>query len=188
MTNPQPVAAPTATKTRWWRTKKARLALTIIGVSLILLAKFSLAEKREVQQAAAAAKQEITSFLVGDCVALGPDGKDVHRTDCGADPSFTVAAVLDSDRACANANYISYDWTLDHRAVGRLCLVENLTAGHCYHPTADGRNLEQTDCAATDDKAYKVVQQFDSAAAECPADTTTYAYPDPARTYCLTAP
>ncbi|WP_349319015.1 LppU/SCO3897 family protein [Mycolicibacterium canariasense] len=188
MTDLQPPAAPPVAKTRWWRTKKARLAFTIIGVSLILLAKFSLAEKHQVQQATTAAKQEITSFLVGDCVALGADGKDVHRTDCGVDPSFTVGAVLDSDRACANANYISYDWTLDHRAVGRLCLVENLTAGHCYHPTADGKNLEQTDCTTTDDKAYKVIQRFDSAAAQCPADATTYSYPKPVRTYCLTAP
>lgn len=185
MTNPQTTAQPAPAKTRWWRTKKVRLAFTIIGVSLILLAKFSLAEKREVQQATTAAKQEITSYLVGDCVALGADGKDVHRTDCGTDPSFTVGAVLDSDRSCANANYISYDWTLDHHAVGRLCLVENLTAGHCYHPTDSGKNLEQTDCAISDDKAYKVVQRFDSAAAQCPADTTTYSYPAPVRAYCL---
>lgn len=186
MTDPQLTAQPAPAKTRWWRTKKARLAFTIVGVALIMLAKFSLAEKREVQRATDAAKQEITSFLVGDCVALGGEGTDVHRTDCGTDPSFTVGAVLDSDRPCANPNYVSYDWSLDHHAVGRLCLVENLTAGHCYHPTAGGKNLELTDCASTDDKAYKVVQRFDSVAAQCPEDTATYTYPDPVRAYCLT--
>ena len=185
MANPQPIQPVPAEKTRWWRTKKARLAFTIIGAALILLAKFSLAEKREVQQATTAAKQEITSYLVGDCVALGAVGDDVHRTDCGADPSFTVGAVLDSDRACPNANYLSYDWTLDRHAVGRLCLVENLTAGHCYHPTDGGKNLEQADCAVPDDKAYKVVQRFESTAAQCPSDTTTYSDPAPARAYCL---
>lgn len=186
MTNLQPAESTPVKTTRWWRTKKARLAFTIIGAALILLAKFSLAEKREVQQATTAAKQEITSYLVGDCVALGKQGDDVHRTDCGTDPSFTVGAVLDTDRACANANYISYDWTLEHRAIGRLCLVENLAAGHCYHPTAGGKNLEIADCAVADDKAYKVVQRFDSVeTAQCPADTTTYSYPVPVRAYCL---
>jgi hypothetical protein len=141
---------------------------------------------RQEQRTTTEAKQEISSYLVGDCVALGAKGDDVHRTDCGTDPSFTVGAALDTDQPCMNANYIGYNWALDDHTIGRLCLVENLTAGHCYRPTTTGKNLEQIDCTTTDDKAYKVIQRLDADdPAQCPADTNAYNYPTPARTYCL---
>ena len=181
---------PAPAKPRWWRNKKIRLAISLIGVALVILARFSLAEKRETRNATTEAQKEIASYLVGDCVALGTAHQDVHRADCSIDPSYTVGAAFTTDTPCANDNYLGYTWTLDKHTIGRLCLVENLTAGHCYHPTDAGHDFEQTDCATTtDDKAYQVVQRFDvDDPAHCPPHTHADNYPAPARTYCLTSP
>lgn len=186
MTNTQPDVCPAPAATRWWRTKKARLALTVVGVSLIVLARFSLAEKHQVQQATTAAKQEITSFLVGDCVGLSAGGTDAHRTDCATDPSFTVGAVMNGDQPCAEANDLSYDWSLDNHVIGRLCLAANFSAGHCYRPTPSGRNYEQVDCTTSDDRAFTVLSRFDTPADHCPPGATTESHTSPVRTYCLT--
>lgn len=192
---PAPTApAPTTTppvpaKPRWWRNKKVRLAISLTGVALIILARFSLAEKRETRNATAEAQKEIASYLVGDCVALGATGQDVHRTDCATDPSFTVGAAFTTDTPCTNDNYLGYTWTLDQHTIGRLCLVENLTAGHCYRPTDTGHDIARTDCATTDDKAYQVVQRLEvDDPTQCPPNTHAENYPAPARTYCLTSP
>ncbi|MHC9296742.1 LppU/SCO3897 family protein [Mycobacterium sp. LTG2003] len=182
---------PAPAKQRWWRSKKVRIALVVIGTALVLFAKFGLAEKREERRAASEAKQEITSFSVGDCVTISPGkpetGTDIQRSPCSTDPSYTVGAVMETDQPCANTNYIGYTWSVgDTDTVGRLCLVENLTVGHCYHPQPGTDLLEQLDCATTDDKAYKVVQKLDSDDAQaCPPDTSAYNYPLPPRTYCL---
>lgn len=189
---PTPSDTPTAPVTaspRWWRNKKIRLAITIIGIALIIVAKFSLAEKRETQRATNQARQEISSYLVGDCVALSTNGEDIHRADCATEPSFTVGAILTSDTPCAaQTNYTGYGWTLDNHIVGRLCLIDNYIAGHCYHPTQTGNEFEPIDCSTTTDKAFKIVQRLDiDDPTQCPPNTLPYNYPTPARTYCITA-
>jgi hypothetical protein len=188
---PPPTSTPQvpAANPRWWRNRKIRLAIAITGVAMIILARYSLAEKRGEQDATAEARQDIASYLVGDCVTLGTAGDDVQRTDCSTDPSFTVGAALDTDRPCASINYIEYNWSVDNTTIGRLCLAENLTAGQCYQPNSTGRTLEQIDCTTADDKAYKVIERLDADnPALCPANTTAYNYPTPARTYCLSSP
>jgi hypothetical protein len=180
---------PAPAKPRWWRNKKIRLAISLTGVALIILARFSLAEKRETRNATTDAQKEISSYLVGDCVSLGATAENVHRTDCTTDPSFTVGAAFTTDTPCTNDNYIGYAWTLDHRTIGRLCLVENLTAGHCYRPNPAGNDIEQIDCTTADDKAYEVVQRLDTDdPAQCAPNTNAEHYPAPARTYCLAPP
>lgn len=182
---------PVPAKQRWWRRKGVRVAMVVIGTALVILAKFSLAEKREEQRAASEAKHEITSFAVGDCVTIGsgtPEkGNDIQRGPCTTDPSYTVGVVMETDQPCPNQNYIGYKWTVgDTDTVGRLCLVENLAVGHCYHPQPGTDLLEQLDCSVSDDKTYKVVHRIDSdSAGQCPAETNAYNYPAPPRTYCL---
>ncbi|AKS31194.1 hypothetical protein [Mycolicibacterium goodii] len=176
---------------RWWRRKSVRIAFVVIGTTLIILAKFSMAEKREEQRSASQARQEISSFLVGDCVTISPrsrdTGEDIQRSSCTTDPSYTVGAVNETDQPCANQNYVAFTWTVNEtNTVGRLCLVENLTVDHCYHQQPGTDLLEQVDCATDDDTAYRVVQRFDTAdTTQCPPETSAYDYPAPARTYCL---
>ncbi|AWT57175.1 hypothetical protein [Mycolicibacterium smegmatis] len=185
----------TAPTQRWWRRKSVRISFVVIGTALIILAKVGLAEKREEQRAVADARHEISSFSVGDCVTISPGagktGPNIQRSSCTTDPSYTVGAVIETDQVCGNDNYIGYTWTIGHaeadkNTVGRLCLVENLTVGHCYHPQPGSDLLEQTDCATDDATAYRVVQRLDAAdPSQCPPDTSAYDYPAPARTYCL---
>ncbi|MBU8824539.1 LppU/SCO3897 family protein [Mycolicibacterium goodii] len=178
---------------RWWRRRNVRIAFVVLGTALIILAKFSLAEKSQERRAASEARHEISSFSVGDCVTISPSGRDknedIQHSSCTTDPSYTVGAVNETDQRCANQNYVAYTWSVNEAdTVGRLCLVENLTVGHCYHQQPGSDLLEQIDCATNDDTAYRVVQRFDTTdATQCPPDTNAYDYPAPARTYCLGA-
>lgn len=195
----EPPASPTTSATvppparqRWWRNTKLRLLFVGAAVVLVVIARVSIAEKRqEIRDLNDAAKQEIASFPVGDCIAVRPaSGKseeEIHRVDCAFDPSYTVAGTTNQDNSCASANYSVYRWALGGDTVGGLCLMFNFVVGHCYHHRAGDRFPELVDCATTSDEtAYKVVERHDNidAASLCPSGTEAYTYASPRRTYC----
>lgn len=95
-----------------------------------------------------------------------------------------------SDAACPSPACLRYTWSNAGVTVGALCLAENLRVGHCYQPGPTGKALEVVDCATATSRGGEVVQRLDNVIdlTRCPLHTTAYAYPLPARTYCVADP
>lgn len=52
-----------------------------------------------------------TTFRVGDCVMLHSTGIAaplISKADCGADPSYTVGAIVQADTGCSVPDYVRY--------------------------------------------------------------------------------
>jgi hypothetical protein len=171
------------------------VAVTVaaIGVGLLIVAGIAVTIYRLHQLAGAPALQSLDSYRIGDCVTLRttPSGHpEIADADCGVDPSYTVGSIVQADATCPVPTYIRYVWSTADATVGALCLAENLRVGHCYQQSSVAKTLEVVDCAVVTSRGGEVVQRLDNVidVTQCPLNTTAYAYPMPARTYCLTAP
>ncbi|MHA3022348.1 LppU/SCO3897 family protein [Mycobacterium sp. BMJ-28] len=188
MTNQTDAGRP-GRRVRWWHTRTAPLAFVLIGILVIAGAALSVYQKRQHQQDSQISTPNVAAFVVGDCLVITSNVEaGVHRTDCTADPSYTVGAVYAGDQSCANGNYADYTWTVKGKPAGRLCLVQNLTADHCYRTSLEALVIEQLDCAGTtsDARAFEVTARTDDLnAAPCTQAANTYTYPVPPRTYCV---
>lgn len=174
----------------FWHSTAARVVIGVVAGAVAIAVKFFLAQEAGEQVATRDARAELAEYHVGDCVVLvsaGPaNAADIRRSDCATDPSYTVGAVYDDDRPCANANYAGYDWTVEDETVARLCLVENLLVDHCYRSPSESQITELLDCADAGDDAIRVVRRSDSVdMATCPDASDSYIYLTPARTYCF---
>ncbi|MGJ6126406.1 hypothetical protein QN239_27910 [Mycolicibacterium sp. Y3] len=181
-----------AAKERWGTGRSARLAFVVVGILLAITTNLGLREMRHEQAApAAAAEQEPTSLVVGECVVVGAGadtaGSSIEHSDCAVDPSYTVAAVYEGDQECAGPNYADHAWIVGGKPARRVCLVQNLAAGHCYRVSQATAVINHVDCAAgSGGQQFRVVDRTDSLnAGPCPDGVVAYTYPVPPRTYCL---
>lgn len=147
------------------------------------------------QDAAGGAFIEAPTYHVGDCVELPGTGEKsmstLRRSDCAADPSYTIGAVYDDgERSCESDTYERYQLYLGETSSLRLCLAANLTADHCYRPRPGSHVLERVDCVIAEGGAetYRVLLRIEADdPALCPPETEARNYPVPARTYCFGA-
>jgi hypothetical protein len=134
------------------------------------------------------------TYHAGDCVVVAPSAAgELHATEaaCDTDPSFTVAKLADRTGACAPDGSDGYDRfgpPVADSGTGRLCLVPNLVAGHCYRLGVAVGVWNLVDCAGAGAATIKVTKRLDADDAracvpqsQLPART----YPAPPRTYCL---
>jgi len=166
---------------------------TVVGAGLLIAGTVGGIGYRLHQPANAPVQQEITAYRAGECVTLTANGSghpEIAKADCGVDPSYTVGSIVQADAGCPSPTYIRYVWTAAGATVGALCLAENLRVGHCYQPGPTGKILGLVDCAVATRNGGEVALRLDNVSdvTRCPPNTTAYAYPIPARTYCLSAP
>jgi hypothetical protein len=180
-------AVPTQERRTW------RLRI-LVGISAGLLAAGAavITAHRLQRLTNAPVEQQIATYSIGDCVTLtatASGGPHIAKSGCGADPSYTVGSIARADAACPGPTYMRYAWTDADTTVGALCLAQNLRVGHCYQPGPIGAVLDLVDCAAVTSNGDRVTQRLDNVSdvTQCPPNTTAYAYPVPARTYCLMA-
>jgi hypothetical protein len=172
--------------------RRRAVAAGVLGVGSVIVAALATAACDLQRSTGSDAAQQTTIYTIGDCVTLTVSGSgdpNISKADCGVDPSYTVGAVVQADAACSSPNYERYLLTVNSTTIGSLCLAENLTVGHCYQLDPTGRTLKLVDCAVAG-KGDEVAERLDniSDATQCPPNTTSYSYPTPARTYCLTTP
>jgi hypothetical protein len=165
----------------------------LAGVGLlILVAIVGSTAYRLHNSAAAPPTRQTATYRVGECVTLSAGGSGelaITKVDCRTDPSYTVGTIATPGAACPSPTYLRYVWATADAPVGALCLADNLRAGHCYQLEPAGV-LDPVDCARSRVSGSEVARRLDNVSdvTMCPQNTTAYAYPIPARTYCLAAP
>ncbi|MGA5540362.1 hypothetical protein ACPCIR_00795 [Mycobacterium sp. NPDC051198] len=170
----------------WWQRILKRLGIAIIA--FIAVAAF------QAWRAHDNAAKQLDKYAVGDCLTLAKDGIQVEDTKahCEKDPSYTVASRTDGDGSCPNDNYVTFEVTSGGDTAGRLCLVENMVAGHCYQTDLASSVTELVDCARGSiiTPTVEVLSRQDDGAATCGANQIAITYPEPApgRTYCTPGP
>jgi hypothetical protein len=179
-----PAALGTGSVLDWPRARWPRI---ILLVAVLLAAGVGVAS-------AMATSHRHGTYHPGDCVVVAPStGGELHATGaaCDTDPSFTVAKLADRTGGCAPDGSNAYDRFAPPFAdagTGRLCLVPNLVAGHCYRLGAAVGVWNLVDCVGAETATIKVTKRLDADDARaCVPESRLPArtYPAPPRTYCL---
>ncbi|HEX5142560.1 MAG TPA: hypothetical protein VFW21_01690 [Mycobacterium sp.] len=136
-------------------------------------------------------------LAVGDCVVVAPDSPTAvraQRSGCGADPSYTVGALVNAGGTCPTTEYQHFPAPVADGEVTGLCLVPNLVAEHCYRLDMPIGLVERAGCdsARTGGPStgllVQVTRRLDvhdqSACPSAGGGKFAWPYPSPARTYC----
>ncbi|MBA0049255.1 hypothetical protein [Mycobacteroides sp. LB1] len=174
----------------WWRGFLMRIALALVVGVIAIFVRHWMSEKNT----ESAARKELDKYTVGQCVVLTKSGTgigsvDAADTPCDRDPSYTVASRIDANAKCPNENYVEYSYEVGSKSAGKLCLVENLTPGHCYEEELLTKitKLNNSCSGLASSNPFRVQSRTETDGAPCPDDTTPIVYPQPPRTYCVTA-
>jgi hypothetical protein len=174
-----------------YRRRAAVVSAVVVVTAAAVVAAVELSKAR-----IAADAEALRPLAVGECVVVSadsPNGIQAQRSDCVADPSFTVGAVTDTTGNCPTAEYQHFAAPVAERQTAGLCLVPNLVADHCYRLGIPIGVIERADCAESRtggpttgllvqvNNRLNVHDQF-----ACPSTGGKFAwpYPSPARTYC----
>lgn len=176
---------PQKSRRPWWQRILKRL---IVGlVVLVGVTGF------QIWRAHDNAAKQLDKYAIGDCLVLTKKGLGVEdaATECGKEPSYTVASRLDGGGTCPNDNYAAFEVTTGGDSAGRLCLIENFVPGHCYRSDMISKVSELVDCSQGSmlTATVRVLSRQDIGNAACEGNQIAISYPEPApgRTYC-TAP
>lgn len=174
----------------WWQGFLMRIVVAVVLGAVAIAVRHWFSER----SAQSDARKELDKYSVGQCVVMSKADKGLGNVDaadapCDRDPSYTVASKIDANAKCPNENYTTYTYEVGGKSAGQLCLVENLTPGHCYEQEMFTKIIKlSTTCGGLAmDKPFRVESRTETADAPCPAEATTVSYPQPPRTYCVTA-
>jgi hypothetical protein len=174
-----------------YRRRAAVVSAVVVVTAAAVVAAVELSKAR-----IAADAEALRPLAVGECVVVSadsPNGIQAQRSDCVADPSFTVGAVTDTTGNCPTAEYQHFAAPVAERQTAGLCLVPNLVADHCYRLGMPIGVMERADCAEsrtggpTTGLLVQVTNRLDvHDRFACPSTGGRFAwpYPSPARTYC----
>ncbi len=114
--------------------------------------------------------QQHTDLGVGECVSLSPDASGElmpTHTSCATDMSFTIGALADDVGNCVPDQFDRFRAPFADAATERLCLVPNLTVGHCYRLGVPVGMLDPADCSVGGPAVFRVTKRVEVLQRSC---------------------
>ncbi|MUM22175.1 hypothetical protein FZI91_10720 [Mycobacterium sp. CBMA271] len=174
----------------WWFRFLKRVVIALVVGVIVFFVRHWMSEKN----AESDARKELDKYSVGQCLILtkaasGLGNVNASDAPCDRDPSYTVASRIGADTKCPNESYVEYSLEVGFKSAGKLCLVENLVAGHCYEDDMFTKIIKlNNSCGGlASANPFRVLSRTETDGAPCPDSTTPITYPLPPRTYCVTA-